>query len=133
MSFVFNSSLEEVLSPEEKIKGRIDFLLSLDMTPYSSFVEGLDYDLYGFIVPAEEFPSSSHYYAFIFESSSWYKLNNEDIDLVDKQEVLKQEVYILFYKRRAINMNASPDYFDPMFEESCEDEHHIPKGMIHHF
>ncbi|GAV81946.1 UCH domain-containing protein [Cephalotus follicularis] len=125
--------LNSSLCPKVNIKGHIDFPLSLVMAQYSFATESLDYDFYGFIVHVGEFASSGHYYAFIFESSSLYKLNNEDIDPVDEHEVLKQEAYILFYKRPAINMNAHPINFDPMSDESSEEQCPIPKGMIHHF
>ncbi|GAV79616.1 UCH domain-containing protein [Cephalotus follicularis] len=86
--------LKRFLSPEDKIKGHVDFPLSLNVAPYSSSTEDMDYDLYRFIVHAGEFASLGHYYTFIFGSSLWYRLNNEEINLVVKQEVLKQEAYI---------------------------------------
>ncbi|GAV73656.1 UCH domain-containing protein, partial [Cephalotus follicularis] len=44
--------LKILFSLNDKIKGHINFSLSLNMVPYSSSVEDMDYDLYGFIVHA---------------------------------------------------------------------------------
>ncbi|GAV71130.1 UCH domain-containing protein [Cephalotus follicularis] len=124
--------LNRFFSPEDRIKGCITFPLSLDLAPYYSSSKGMHYELYGFIVHAGEYASSWHYYNVIFESSSWYKLNNEDFDPVDEQEVLKQEAYTLFYRRHTIDMNAMPSYSDTSLGENSEEERLIPLGMIHH-
>ncbi|GAV56503.1 UCH domain-containing protein, partial [Cephalotus follicularis] len=113
--------------------GCVTFPLSLDMPPYCSSSKDMDYELYGFVVHAGEYASSGHYYIYIFESSTWYKLNNEDFDPVDVQEVLKQEAYILFYRRHVIDMNAMPSYSDSSFEMNNEEERLIPLGMIYYY
>ncbi|GAV90781.1 UCH domain-containing protein, partial [Cephalotus follicularis] len=107
----------------------VAFPLSLDMKPYCSSSEEKEYELYGFVVHAGEYASSGHYYAYIFEASTWFKLNNKNFDPVDVQEMLKHEAYILFYRRRTIDMNDNPSYSNSAVEIP-EEEHLIPLGII---
>ncbi|GAV59212.1 UCH domain-containing protein, partial [Cephalotus follicularis] len=89
---------------EDKIKGCIAFPLLLDMSPYCSSLVDMEYELYSFIVHARETAFSGHYCAFVSTPSSFYKLNDKDFDVVDTQTVLKQDAYILFYKRRTLDL-----------------------------
>ncbi|GAV89335.1 UCH domain-containing protein [Cephalotus follicularis] len=132
-SSFFILQLKRFLSPKDKIRGCITFPLSFHMEPHSSAAWNVDNDFYGMIVHDGRYNPSGHYYDFIYESSSWYKLDDEDFSLVSEQEVLKQEAYVLFYKRHAINTNATPNYFYPMPEESNDKECHTSHGIILHF
>ncbi|GAV58132.1 UCH domain-containing protein, partial [Cephalotus follicularis] len=106
------------------------FPLSLDMALYSPISGSLDYDLYGMIVHDGRYASSGHYYAYIRDSSSWYKLDDEDFSPISEQEVLKQKVYILFYKRHAINMETPLNYFCSTSEGSNDEERHTSQSII---
>ncbi|GAV82477.1 UCH domain-containing protein [Cephalotus follicularis] len=108
--------LSKFYSSEDKIKGYIAFPLLLDMTPYCSSPSDMEYELYSFIVHVGETDSLGHYYAFVSMPSLWYKLNDEDFDEVDIQAVLKQDAYILFYKRRTLDITILPSYSDSFVE-----------------
>ncbi|GAV78508.1 UCH domain-containing protein [Cephalotus follicularis] len=128
--FVLNLQLKRFFSPRNKIREWITFPLSLDMVPYSSASESMDYNLYGMIVHKGIYASLAHYYAFIHSSSSWYKLDDEDFSPVSEQEVLKQEMYILFYRRHTIKMDTPPNYFGSTSKGRNNEECHIPRGLI---
>ncbi|GAV74985.1 UCH domain-containing protein, partial [Cephalotus follicularis] len=121
--------LKRFISPKNKIRGYISFPLSLDMAPYSSISGSLAYDLYGMIVHEGRYASVHHYYAYVSDPSSWYKLDDEDFCPVSEQEVLKQEVYILLYKRHIIIMETLPNYFCSASEENNNEERHT-QGII---
>ncbi|GAV90456.1 UCH domain-containing protein, partial [Cephalotus follicularis] len=122
--------LKRFISPKNKIRGCMSFPLSLDMAPFSSISRSLDYDLYGMIVHDGRYASSGHCYSYIRDSSLWYRLDDEDFSPVSKQEVLKQEAYILFYKRHAINMETPPNYFCSTLEGSNVEERHTSQSII---
>ncbi|GAV67818.1 UCH domain-containing protein, partial [Cephalotus follicularis] len=96
----------------------------------SSSPVNMEYELYSFIVHAGEIATSGHYYTFVSTPSSWYKLNDEDLDAVDVQTVLKQEAYILFYRSHTLDMTALPSYSDSSMELP-ETVPLIPLGIIH--
>ncbi|PHT61746.1 hypothetical protein T459_34404 [Capsicum annuum] len=88
-----------------KVDKHVSFPLELDLLPYTdnnqTNNEKMKYDLYAVIAHAESTSSSGHYYCFICaEPNEWYKFDDTMISRVQKDVVLAEEAYIMFYAKR---------------------------------
>ncbi|PHT96763.1 hypothetical protein BC332_34311 [Capsicum chinense] len=88
-----------------KVDKHVSFPLELDLLPYTdnnqTNNEQMKYDLYAVIVHAGSTSSSGHYYCFICaEPNEWYKFDDTTISRVQKDVVLAEEAYIMFYAKR---------------------------------
>lgn len=90
----------------EKINEFVKFPLELDLQPFISdpsgdYNGGLKYDLYAVLVHIGISSDSGHYFCYIRSSpDSWHRLDDSKVVRVSEDDVLKQEAYILFYKRQ---------------------------------
>jgi ubiquitin C-terminal hydrolase len=59
----------------------------------------VDYNLVGVLVHAGHSCGSGHYFTFVKSSGSWYRIDDEQVQPVNKSNVLSQSAYLLFYER----------------------------------
>ncbi|XP_047260413.1 ubiquitin carboxyl-terminal hydrolase 20-like [Capsicum annuum] len=88
-----------------KVDKHVSFPLELDLLPYTdnnqTNNEQMKYDLYAVIMHAGSTSSSGHYYCFICaEPNEWYKFDDTMISRVQKDVVLAEEAYVMFYAKR---------------------------------
>jgi len=82
-----------------KLKKKVQFPQSLNIAPYTSHKDKeAKYNLYGLVVHCGASAKSGHYIAYAKQNRNWYCFNDEAVKLVNEQEVLKQEAYLLFYQ-----------------------------------
>lgn len=85
-----------------KIDTFVEFPLdNLDISPFCSEDDSCAcYELYATIVHLGSGPSSGHYVAYAKASDRWFVLNDTYTSLTSAEEIARQHVYILFYRRR---------------------------------
>uniref|UniRef100_A0A0E0K697 USP domain-containing protein n=1 Tax=Oryza punctata TaxID=4537 RepID=A0A0E0K697_ORYPU len=89
-------------NPRHKIDKKVQFQPTLNLKPYVSNPEGMDfkYSLYGVLVHAGWNTQSGHYYCFVRTSSGlWHNLDDNEVYQVREADVLRQKAYMLFYVR----------------------------------
>ncbi|KAJ8532448.1 hypothetical protein K7X08_012371 [Anisodus acutangulus] len=89
----------------EKVDKHVSFPLELDLLPYTDNNqinnEEMKYDLYAVIVHIGFSSCSGHYYSFVRSApDEWYKFDDSEVFRVDKDLVLAEEAYIMFYAKR---------------------------------
>uniref|UniRef100_A0ACD5YPL1 Uncharacterized protein n=2 Tax=Avena sativa TaxID=4498 RepID=A0ACD5YPL1_AVESA len=97
-------------NPCHKIDKKVDFEPTLNLKPYVSNSEGMDfrYSLYGVLVHAGWNTQSGHYYCFVRTSSGmWHNLDDKQVRQVREADVLRQKAYMLFYVRDRVRSTAS--------------------------
>ena len=89
-----------------KINTQVSFPETLDLSPYmaedSEDREDLGYSLHAVIVHISRFSSAGHYIAFVKKGDQWFKCDDSSITPVDVGTVLRQNVYMLMYRRDKI-------------------------------
>ena len=89
-----------------KINTQVSFPETLDLSPYmaedSEDSEDLGYSLHAVIVHISPFSSAGHYIAFVKKGDQWFKCDDSSITPVDVGTVLRQNVYMLMYRRDKI-------------------------------
>ena len=89
-----------------KINTQVSFPETLDLSPYmaedSEDSEDLGYSLHAVIVHISRFSSAGHYIAFVKKGDQWFKCDDSSITPVDVGTVLRQNVYMLMYRRDKI-------------------------------
>ncbi|CAD6242895.1 unnamed protein product [Miscanthus lutarioriparius] len=87
----------------EKIDKCVAYPLEVDLKPFHSNPDTageLKYDLYG-VVEHSGLPNFGHYVCTIRSSpSTWYLMNDSNVDSITDSSALNQEAYILFYVRQ---------------------------------
>ncbi|KAF0931088.1 hypothetical protein E2562_002452 [Oryza meyeriana var. granulata] len=86
----------------QKINKRVEFQPTLNLKPYVSNPEGMEfkYSLYGVLVHAGWNTQSGHYHCFVRTSSGiWHNLDDNEVYQVHEADVLRQKAYMLFYVR----------------------------------
>ncbi|KAL5666176.1 hypothetical protein ACJX0J_026284, partial [Zea mays] len=87
----------------KKIDKYVAYPLEVDLKPFHSNPETvgeLKYDLYG-VVEHSGLPNYGHYVCTIRSSpSTWYLMNDSNVDSITDSSALNQEAYILFYVRQ---------------------------------
>ncbi|KAG8060536.1 hypothetical protein GUJ93_ZPchr0002g26437 [Zizania palustris] len=89
-------------NPRQKIDKKVEFQSTLNLEPYVSNSEGMEfkYSLYGVLVHAGWNTQSGHYYCFVRTSSGiWHNLDDNQVNQVHEADVLRQKAYMLFYVR----------------------------------
>uniref|UniRef100_A0A0E0CSH6 USP domain-containing protein n=1 Tax=Oryza meridionalis TaxID=40149 RepID=A0A0E0CSH6_9ORYZ len=100
-------------NPRHKIDKKVQFQPTLNLKPYVSNPEGMEfkYSLYGVLVHAGWNTQSGHYYCFVRTSSGiWHNLDDNEVYQVREADVLRQKAYMLFYVRD--RMRSSVMYSD---------------------
>ncbi|XP_043942792.1 uncharacterized protein LOC122814263 [Protopterus annectens] len=83
-------------------KDNVSYPEVINLRPYMSDTTGdaIKYRLYAVLVHAGYDSSSGHYYCFVKGSDGqWYKMNDSKVHPCSIKVVLKQEAYMLFYRR----------------------------------
>lgn len=92
---------------EEKYGGKIDFPLTLNMSPFTTSHSANDarkftYDLECVVVHQGEHIQNGHYFAFCKQDDRWFRFDDEIVTATTTEDVLRQEAYLLFYSLRLI-------------------------------
>ncbi|NXG47737.1 UBP36 hydrolase, partial [Psilopogon haemacephalus] len=85
-----------------KIAKAVAYPMLLDVRPYLSVPcrDPVLYRLYAVLVHSGHSCHAGHYYCYVKASNGqWHLMNDERVCLVDIQEVLGQQPYLLFYQR----------------------------------
>ncbi|KAM3244613.1 hypothetical protein ACQJBY_056113 [Aegilops geniculata] len=96
-------------NPSQKINKKVDFHPTLNLKPFVSNSEGMDfrYSLYGVLVHAGWNTQSGHYYCFVRTSSGiWHNLDDNEVCQVREADVLRQKAYMLFYVRDRVRSSV---------------------------
>ncbi|KAF7591377.1 hypothetical protein BBP40_001603 [Aspergillus hancockii] len=96
----------------EKLEGRIDFPMSINMLPYTTNPNSrLDkskyvYDLSSAVVHKGKL-DSGHYYVYCRQGDEWILFNDDQVTSVTESEVLNADAYLLFYNLRTLATSPS--------------------------
>ncbi|XP_047082807.1 ubiquitin carboxyl-terminal hydrolase 23-like [Lolium rigidum] len=96
-------------NPRHKIDKKVEFQPTLNLKPFVSNSEGMDfrYSLYGVLVHAGWNTQSGHYYCFVRTSSGlWHNLDDNQVRQVREADVLRQKAYMLFYVRDRVRSSV---------------------------
>ncbi|XP_024318308.1 ubiquitin carboxyl-terminal hydrolase 23 isoform X2 [Brachypodium distachyon] len=96
-------------NPRHKIDKKVDFQPTLDLKPFVSNSEDMDfrYNLYGVLVHAGWNTQAGHYYCFVRTSSGmWHNLDDNQVHQVREADVLRQKAYMLFYVRDRVRSSV---------------------------
>ncbi|BDD55625.1 hypothetical protein MAP00_001119 [Monascus purpureus] len=101
-------------SVSEKVEGRIDFPLSINMLPYTTkqCSKSIDrskfiYDLSSAVVHKGKL-DAGHYYAYCRHGDEWMRFDDDKVTPASESEVLSCDAYLLFYSLRRLPSNAQP-------------------------
>uniref|UniRef100_A0A3B1K5Z1 Ubiquitin carboxyl-terminal hydrolase n=1 Tax=Astyanax mexicanus TaxID=7994 RepID=A0A3B1K5Z1_ASTMX len=88
----------------DKISKFVRYPTYLDMDPFMSDGGGSDerqtYKLYAVLVHSGSDCQIGHYYCYVKAGDSkWYKMDDSEVSVADKQSVLSEQAYMLFYIR----------------------------------
>ncbi|CEN59638.1 Putative Ubiquitin C-terminal hydrolase Ubp8 [Aspergillus calidoustus] len=103
---------EHTFAVSEKLEGRIDFPLSINMLPYTTNPDtAVDksryiYDLSSAVVHKGKL-EAGHYYVYCRQGEEWMLFNDDQVTPVTEAEVLGVDAYLLFYNLRCLS-TASP-------------------------
>ncbi|KAB8079422.1 ubiquitin carboxyl-terminal hydrolase [Aspergillus leporis] len=103
---------EHTFSVSEKLEGKIDFPLSINMLPYTTNPKpGLDkskyvYDLSSAVVHKGKL-DAGHYYVYCRQGNEWILFNDDQVTPVTEAEVLNADAYLLFYSLRSLATSSS--------------------------
>ncbi|KAL1975030.1 hypothetical protein VTN31DRAFT_5234 [Thermomyces dupontii] len=99
---------EHTLAVSEKVEGRIDFPLSINMLPYTTKAHQKNvnpskyvYDLASAVVHKGKL-DAGHYYAYCRQGDQWFLFNDDQVTAASEAEVLNADAYLLFYTLRSL-------------------------------
>ncbi|KAH8435032.1 putative ubiquitin C-terminal hydrolase Ubp8 [Aspergillus melleus] len=98
---------EHTFSVSEKLEGRIDFPLSINMLPYTTNPHPLTdrsryvYDLSSAVVHKGKL-DAGHYYAYCRQGDRWMLFNDDQVTPATEADVLNADAYLLFYNIRSL-------------------------------
>ncbi|KAL6239112.1 hypothetical protein BDW75DRAFT_199647 [Aspergillus navahoensis] len=98
---------EHTFSVSEKVEGRIDFPLSINMLPYTTNPNTCvdksryTYDLSSAVVHKGKL-DAGHYYVYCRQGDEWMLFNDDQVTPVTEAEVLSVDAYLLFYNLRCL-------------------------------
>ncbi|EDN08743.1 conserved hypothetical protein [Histoplasma mississippiense (nom. inval.)] len=106
----FRQRFEHTLSVSEKVEGKIDFPLSINMLPYTTRAHCKNegghsnflYDLSSAVVHKGKL-DAGHYYVYCRQGEQWYLFNDDQVTVVNEAEVLAADAYLLFYTLHALS------------------------------
>jgi len=87
-----------------KITKYVSYPEELDLRPYmsDSTKSAINYQLSAVLVHLGHSSNSGHYFCFIKNSNGfWYRMDDSNVTVVNKNVVLQQQAYILFYTKKA--------------------------------
>ncbi|EAW06899.1 putative ubiquitin C-terminal hydrolase Ubp8 [Aspergillus clavatus NRRL 1] len=96
---------EHSLAVSEKVEGRVDFPLSINMLPYTTNPNSkVDkskyiYDLSSAVVHKGKL-DAGHYYVYCKQGDQWVLFNDDQVTAVAEADVLNADAYLLFYSLR---------------------------------
>ncbi|KZZ97047.1 Ubiquitin carboxyl-terminal hydrolase family protein [Ascosphaera apis ARSEF 7405] len=99
---------ERTPTTTEKMQGKIDFPLSINMMPYTTDPSAQNsgrymYDLSSAIVHTGTTVDSGHYYAYCRQGEQWFLFNDDKVLQVSIADVLNANAYLLFYTVRSLS------------------------------
>ncbi|KAI5310168.1 hypothetical protein KEM55_000955 [Ascosphaera atra] len=99
---------ERTPTTTEKMQGKIDFPLSLNMVAYTTRPHSHNsaqymYDLSSAIVHTGTTVDSGHYYAYCRQGEQWFLFNDDKVLQVSVADVLNANAYLLFYTVRSLS------------------------------
>ncbi|KAL3479476.1 hypothetical protein BJX99DRAFT_71307 [Aspergillus californicus] len=103
---------EHTFSVSEKVEGRIDFPLAINMLPFTTNPDSTvdksryTYDLSSAVVHKGKL-DAGHYYVYCRQGDQWMLFNDDQVTPVTESEVLGVDAYLLFYNLRCLS-NAAP-------------------------
>ncbi|GAA87954.1 ubiquitin C-terminal hydrolase Ubp8 [Aspergillus luchuensis IFO 4308] len=98
---------EHTFSVSEKLEGKIDFPLSINMLPYTTCPQAkvdrsrFVYDLSSAVVHQGKL-DAGHYYVYCRQGDDWVLFNDDKVTAVTEAEVLNADAYLLFYNLRSL-------------------------------
>ncbi|GAB1194865.1 hypothetical protein APSETT444_004116 [Aspergillus pseudonomiae] len=98
---------EHTFSVSEKLEGRIDFPLSINMLPYTTNPNcradksRYIYDLSSAVVHKGKL-DAGHYYVYCRQGDEWILFNDDQVTSVTEADVLSADAYLLFYNLRSL-------------------------------
>ncbi|KNG83968.1 ubiquitin carboxyl-terminal hydrolase [Aspergillus nomiae NRRL 13137] len=98
---------EHTFSVSEKLEGRIDFPLSINMLPYTTNPNSRAdksryiYDLSSAVVHKGKL-DAGHYYVYCRQGDEWILFNDDQVTSVTEADVLSADAYLLFYNLRSL-------------------------------
>ena len=102
----------------KKIESFIDFPIeNLDLTPYlPNKNEKYIYDLFA-VANHVGGLHGGHYYAYCknYIENEWYEFNDSNVDKIDKNKIVTENAYILFYSRKRDNKINEEELFKKPF------------------
>ena len=90
----------------QKVKTFIKYPDDLDL---SKFVPDSHYELYSVLIHEGFSLNSGHYYSYVKANSKWYCMNDSSVLSTNESTVLRQNPYILFYKKKKSNFKNFND------------------------
>ncbi|KLJ13264.1 ubiquitin carboxyl-terminal hydrolase 22/27/51 [Blastomyces silverae] len=101
---------EHTLSISEKVEGKVDFPLSINMLPYTTHPHSKSkggnsnfmYDLSSAVVHKGKL-DAGHYYVYCRQGEQWFLFNDDQVTVVNEAEVLGADAYLLFYTLHALS------------------------------
>jgi ubiquitin carboxyl-terminal hydrolase 22/27/51 len=103
---------EHTLTVSEKVEGRIDFPLNLNMLPYTTKAKQrrakmdqsrYTYDLASAVVHRGKL-DAGHYYAYCRQGDQWFLFNDDQVTTATEADVLSADAYLLFYTLRSLSV-----------------------------
>ena len=99
----------------KKIESYIDFPIdNLDLTPYlPKSNEKYIYDLFA-VANHVGGLHGGHYFAYCknYIDNDWYEFNDSNVDKIDKNKVVTENAYVLFYSRKRENKINEEELFN---------------------
>ncbi|PWY88442.1 ubiquitin carboxyl-terminal hydrolase [Aspergillus heteromorphus CBS 117.55] len=98
---------EHTFSVSEKLEGKIDFPLSINMLPYTTRPHAkvdrtrFMYDLSSAVVHKGKL-DAGHYYVYCRQGDEWVLFNDDQVTPVTEADVLNADAYLLFYNLRSL-------------------------------
>ncbi|RAL03790.1 putative ubiquitin C-terminal hydrolase Ubp8 [Aspergillus ibericus CBS 121593] len=98
---------EHTFSVSEKLEGKIDFPLSINMLPYTTVPHArvdrsrFMYDLSSAVVHKGKL-DAGHYYVYCRQGDEWMLFNDDQVTAVTEADVLNADAYLLFYNLRSL-------------------------------
>ncbi|KAL2009773.1 hypothetical protein VTN00DRAFT_5580 [Thermoascus crustaceus] len=103
---------EHTFSVSEKVEGKVDFPMSINMLPYTTKPHSKTavksrymYDLASAVVHKGRL-EAGHYYVYCRQGDQWILFNDDQVTAVSEAEVLNTDAYLLFYTLRSLSTGA---------------------------
>ncbi|OXV08546.1 hypothetical protein Egran_03693 [Elaphomyces granulatus] len=112
LSYFFGFRFEHTFSVSEKVEGKVDFPLSINMLPYTTKPHSQNgakskylYDLASAVVHKGKL-EAGHYFVYCRQGDQWMLFNDDQVTAVTEAEVLNADAYLLFYTLRSLSASS---------------------------